>query len=258
MQKLSKRLQAIADLITPGNRVADIGTDHGYLPVYLVQSGVCPSAIAADVREGPLECARKHIAENHLQQYITARLSDGLREFEPGEADSFVLAGMGGLLMIKILEEGADLASGAKELALGPQSDIAAVRRYVREHGMSVDREELVLEYGKFYPALHVVPKKDAPPPDRNRLEWRRRMQERLPEFCGLQRLFDVYGECLIFQRHPTLRLLLDKDEKQTRAVLQKLPEQTADERIRLRRRELTVRLEEIHILQDVTGKEEL
>ncbi len=158
MQKLSKRLKAAAAFVSKGSRVADIGTDHGFLPIYLIQSGRCRQAIAMDIRKGPLMRAQEHIAAAGLEAVIQTRLSDGMQELQVGEADSIVIAGMGGLTVLHILEGAKHLQKDVKELILEPQSDIAKVRKYVREHKMYIDKEDLVYESGKFYPVLHVVP----------------------------------------------------------------------------------------------------
>ena len=86
--ELSRRLYAVAGLVTPGNRLADVGTDHGYIPIYLMEQGLIPHGIAMDVNAGPLERAREHIREHGLEEKIETRLSDGLREIEAGEADT--------------------------------------------------------------------------------------------------------------------------------------------------------------------------
>ena len=95
--KLSKRLERIASFVQPGSRVADIGTDHGYVPIWLVQKGVCPSALAMDVRKGPLERAEEHVEEVGLSGKIELRLSDGLGELERGKRtpDSVAAVGAG-------------------------------------------------------------------------------------------------------------------------------------------------------------------
>ena len=100
---LSDRLSAAASMITPGNRLADIGTDHGFVPIDLVRRRIIPSAIAMDVNRGPLERAREHIEEAGLEGLIQTRLSDGLQALEEGEADSVLIAGMGGALTVRIL-----------------------------------------------------------------------------------------------------------------------------------------------------------
>ncbi len=101
--QLSLRLSAIADMVTEGNRLVDVGCDHGYLPVYLVHTGRIQRAIAMDVREGPLSRAREHIEDYSLSAYIECRLSDGLEALKAGEGDTLVIAGMGGPLMEQIL-----------------------------------------------------------------------------------------------------------------------------------------------------------
>ena len=104
--QLSKRLSAVASLITEGSRLADIGTDHGYVPIALVENGSIPSAVAMDVNKGPLERAQEHIREKHLEDRIKTRLSDGVKALEEGEADAVLIAGMGGMLVIRILDAG--------------------------------------------------------------------------------------------------------------------------------------------------------
>ena len=100
---LSERLQALADLVPPGSRLADIGTDHAYLPVALVLSGKCPRAVVSDLREMPLENARQAIRRYHLEDRIVACLSDGLDEIAPDWAQDIIIAGMGGELIAAIL-----------------------------------------------------------------------------------------------------------------------------------------------------------
>ena len=121
---LSGRLRMLADMVTPGSRLVDVGCDHGFLSIYLVQEGACPAALAMDVREGPLAAARRHVEAYRLGDYIALRLSDGLAAYRAGEAEALVCAGMGGRLMERILREGMDLARGMRELILQPQSEL--------------------------------------------------------------------------------------------------------------------------------------
>ena len=107
--QLSLRLSAIAGLVTRGNRLVDVGCDHGYLPVSLYLDGKIPGAIAMDVRKGPLSRAQEHISQYGLDAYIETRLSDGLEALKPGEGDTLVIAGMGGPLMERILTDGAEV-----------------------------------------------------------------------------------------------------------------------------------------------------
>lgn len=155
--ELSKRLQAVAGLVSNGNRLVDVGTDHGYIPIYLVQKGVVPSAIAMDVRKGPLSRAEEHIAKAGLGEYITCRLSDGLEKLEAGEGDSLILAGMGGNLMVRILLEKPQVLMSFRELILQPQSAQYLVRKTMEENGWETVFEDMIFEDGKYYPMMRLV-----------------------------------------------------------------------------------------------------
>lgn len=155
--KLSRRLTTAASLVTPGNIVADVGCDHGYLPIILVQEGIAPSAIALDVRSGPLSRAAAHIVEYGLADKIETRLSDGLSRLTAGECDTLVIAGMGGPLIEKILGNDLQKAHCFKEMILGPQSDTPHFRRWLCENGFSVIDEAMVCEDGKYYPLIKAV-----------------------------------------------------------------------------------------------------
>ena len=154
---LSHRLLAIANLITPGIPVADVGCDHGYLAIYLISYGISPRVIAMDINRGPLERAREHVSESGLTDSIELRLSDGLKELSPGEGKSIVMAGMGGPLMISIMEASPEVCREAYEFILQPQSEISGVRHYLEDNGYCIIEEDLVSEDGKFYPMMKVV-----------------------------------------------------------------------------------------------------
>ena len=129
--KLSHRLETIASFVRRGSIIADIGTDHGYIPIYLCQTGIIPSAIAMDIGKGPLQQATAHIKQQGVSNRIKTRLSDGLTALQPGEADTILIAGMGGGLVMKILSQGTHALTGSEELILQPQSEIAQVRAYL-------------------------------------------------------------------------------------------------------------------------------
>ena len=151
------RLRAIAGMVTKGNRLADVGCDHGYLSIWLVSEKTVPSAIAMDVRPGPLSRAGENITRYGLEDYIETRLSDGLAKLEPGEGDTLVIAGMGGPLMERILKDGAKVREGFQELILQPQSDLPHFRHFLSEIGWEIVREEMIKEDGKFYPMMKAV-----------------------------------------------------------------------------------------------------
>lgn len=154
--KLSHRLKTIASFVPEGSNVADIGTDHGYIPIYLVQNHIADHAIAMDVRKGPLERAESHIKDYGLEKQIEVRLSDGLGKLLPGEADTVVIAGMGGGLLIHILEEGRHVWDTVEHFILSPQSDIGDVRRYLAENGFCIRKESMLTDEGKYYTVMDV------------------------------------------------------------------------------------------------------
>ena len=156
--RLSVRLRAIADLVTDGMRVADVGCDHGFLSIELVSSGKCPCALAMDVRTGPLSRAEEHIREAGLSDRIETRLGNGLGAMRPEEADSVVIAGMGGPLMEQIISDSISTCRSMKELILQPQSEIPHFRQYLLENGFSVTEERMVKDAGKIYVLIKVVP----------------------------------------------------------------------------------------------------
>lgn len=155
---ISRRLNRLAELVTEGSRLADVGTDHGYVPLCLCREKKIPSAIAMDINEGPLKRAKSHIADAGLENYIETRLSDGLHELRGGEADTVLIAGMGGALMVRILTEGTRALMGVRELVLQPQSEIDEVRRWLCTHGWHIMKEDILLDEGKYYPMFKAVP----------------------------------------------------------------------------------------------------
>lgn len=164
MLKLSKRLQKIADYVSMGARVADIGSDHAMLPVYLLQSNRCPSAIAGELNRGPFEAAKKQSADAGLTSRLTVRQGDGLNVLMPGEADTVTIAGMGGSLMSDILEAGfiAGKLEGVTELVLQPNVGEEVVRQWLLKHHWFLKAESILEEDGKIYEVLHAVRSDDA------------------------------------------------------------------------------------------------
>lgn len=148
-KKLSQRLRLCADFVTEGCRVADIGTDHAALPVFLVSSGKCPKALAADLRKGPLSSAKANIRAAGLSDKIDTRLSDGLKSINADEFDQAIMAGIGGLLICEILENCPYRQD--KSFVLQPMSDPEEVRRWLYLHGFEITREEAACEGKRVY-----------------------------------------------------------------------------------------------------------
>lgn len=198
---LSKRLQALVNMVTPGLRVADVGCDHGFVSISLVQRGISPSVLAMDVRTGPLSRAQEHIAEYGYAEYIETRLSDGLQEYRVGEADSLICAGMGGRLMMKILTESREKAQGLQELILQPQSELQLFRRFLREEGYCLLDENILYEEGKYYFLMKVCYKG---------ADALRRRQEYSDVATDItQTLADKFGLLLLQRRSPVLKQFL-------------------------------------------------
>lgn len=161
--KLTKRLAAAASFIPAGKAFADIGTDHGYIPVYMCSEGGAPQAIAADIGEGPLLAAKSHVESADLGTAIECRLGDGLTCLQPGEVAGAVICGMGGPLMVQILKAAPTVWQEMEFLVLHPQSDSAALRQFLYDHGWHLDRETLVVDDGRLYEIMRAVPGKEAP-----------------------------------------------------------------------------------------------
>lgn len=185
---LSHRMQAVADMVTPGSRVADVGCDHGYVSIYLIQQKRAEHVLAMDINEGPLLRAAQHVEEAKLRSYITLRLSDGLCGYVKGEADTLICAGMGGRLIQKILEREPDKTESLRELILQPQSEIPLFRHFLSDMGYSIIAEDMILEEGKFYPVMKAV---------------------RTGKAGLLSETEERFGPVLLMLRHPVLKQYL-------------------------------------------------
>lgn len=191
-------------MVSPGNRLVDVGTDHGYVPISLCEGKQIPSAIAMDINEGPLLRAKSHIEEAGLTGYIQTRLSDGLAALKAGEGDTVLIAGMGGILMEKILHEGRETLSSVRELILQPQSDIAGVRQWLDRNEWQIVCEDIVVEEGKYYPMMKAV--------------RGRGRSYTLPEFR--------YGRADLQQSLPVLEEYLRKQLQAHEKILERLPKE--------------------------------
>lgn len=151
---LGPRLALCAALVREGSPLCDVGTDHAYLPIWLLKTGKVPRALACDINPGPLEAARRDGAKYEVGEALSFRLSDGLRAVLPQEAGDVVLAGMGGELILRIVGETPWLRDGAKRLVLQPMSSVAELRRGLAELGFQVLQEQAVVDGGKVYSAF--------------------------------------------------------------------------------------------------------
>ena len=152
--KLTPRLAAIAALVPEGARIADIGTDHGYIPIYLAQNGIADSVIAADIVFGPLEAARRNAVLHEVDDKIQFILCDGLCGIDPDSVDTVIIAGMGGDNIAGILSRAPWSAEDGRLLILQPASRPWALRRYLAENGFKVMTEQLTEDSGRIYPIM--------------------------------------------------------------------------------------------------------
>ncbi len=155
---LTPRLKIIADSVKGFETVADIGSDHAYLPIYLVKNGRVKSAIATDINSGPVEISKKALKNHKVEGTVSVRQGNGLEVIRQGEAEVIVIAGMGGILIRDILDKSIKVAESAKLLILQPMKDSDKVRRWLFDHGFDITDEELVKEQDKIYEVIWAKP----------------------------------------------------------------------------------------------------
>ncbi|MFT3983922.1 MAG: class I SAM-dependent methyltransferase [Lachnospiraceae bacterium] len=226
MTILSERLQNVAELVTPGLRVADIGCDHGYLSMYLTEKKLAAHIIATDINQSPLRRAKEHIRDAGLSTYIETRLSDGLAQITPGEADCLIMAGMGGRLMIRILTEGKAVCDRVREIILQPQSEVAKVRHFLEEAHYRIVSESIVYEDEKYYPMMKAVH----------------------GEMHLEKEIYYKYGKILLHEENPVLHQLLLQEKQYHARLYQELACQDPTERVRMR---LTEVEEELRLVKE-------
>lgn len=150
--ELSERLKTIADLVDNCDLLADIGTDHAYIPVYLIKKGVVKRAIAADISKGSIKKAELNAKKYNCIDKIDLRCGNGLEVIKAGEQPNcVVIAGMGGMLAIEVMEKNIPVVKGVNQLIVQPQRDIDEVRKFLHKIGLKIENEKMLFEDGKFY-----------------------------------------------------------------------------------------------------------
>ena len=245
-QVLSERLRAVTQLVTKGNRVADIGCDHAYTSIYLVEKGIAPCAIAMDINAGPIERAKENVALYGLTDKIVVRRSDGVKELSADEADTLLITGMGGLLMKKILSDKPEVTVAAKELVLQPQSEVEELRRFLHSIGFVITAEQMRKEDGKFY------------------VMFRAAKECLQSEECGMKGSITLnleesynqiwtdleyrYGAYLLKERPAVFLEYIAWELQQKEQILENL-EQIETEKTRIRKEKLRQEIEELRII---------
>ena len=189
--KLSKRLQTIADFVKKGAVVADIGTDHAHIPIYLIKNNIISKAYACDINNGPLEKAKENINYYGVKN-IELRLSNGLEKLKTDEADTVIIAGMGGELITDILEKGRRFFESKRKFILSPHTKIDEVRKFLLSNGFEITKEDMCIDEGKFYTVMEV------------------KYTENKEMYSEAELL---YGKYLIENKHPVLLSFLKKEE---------------------------------------------
>lgn len=199
--QLPKRLETIIERMPDAGCLADIGCDHAYVAIEAVRRGRAARALACDVRKGPLQQAAEHILCAELAGKIETRLSDGLEKVAPGEADTVVVAGMGGPLMERILQ---GRLGDFAHFVLSPQSEIPHFRRFLLAEGMQIDEETMLIDEGKYYVILNVSKRADAASSDS--------MYVTEEDF--------LYGGRLLHRLDPVLKNFLEKEKTRYEGIL--------------------------------------
>ena len=255
---LSKRLRAVADMVTVGSRVCDVGCDHGFVPVYLIKQGISPAVLAMDVKQGPLSAAKEHIVERGLEDLIEIRLSDGLHNYNIGEMDTLICAGMGGRLMRRILSDDQEKTESFRELILQPQSETEQFRAWLREQGYRIKDENMIEEDGKFYPMMRVETDTDTGCGGLQEYatEIRKSAENsryRFIDDAKLCKLTDRYGPLLLLRRNKTLTAYLRREERIYEEILSTLHARgLSDEKRRNRYAEVSELLEDCRMALDI------
>ncbi len=210
--KLPKRLEQIVAMVPPCRTAADIGCDHAYVSIALRERGKAARVLACDVRPGPLEQAKANISRAGLADSIETRLGDGLQPVQTGEAETVILAGMGGELMLRILEgREADFS----RFILSPQSDIAHVREKLLQKGLQWTDEVMLRDEGKYYVVMSLCQGGSSLSAALEALGESRAAA--LPE-----RILYIYGWLLLSRRDPVLLDFLQREKQRYEGILEK------------------------------------
>jgi len=154
---ISARLKFIADMVTAGYTACDVGTDHGFVPAYLLRENICPRVIALDVSEGSLAKAIELSARLGLTDRMDCRISDGFENLKPGEAECVIISGMGGILMTRIMQDHPEVLRSVREVVLSPHRDEELVRDFLAENGFEIIALEHITDKKHIYPVIKAV-----------------------------------------------------------------------------------------------------
>ncbi|GFN30356.1 tRNA (adenine(22)-N(1))-methyltransferase [Paenibacillus xylaniclasticus] len=228
--KLSDRLSMIAELVQDGARIADIGSDHALLPVYLVSAGKCPSAIAGELNKGPFEAACRQVNAAGLNDKVQVRRGDGLSVVQAGEVDIITIAGMGGQLIATILEEGykAGKLEGVRQLVLQPNVGEDAVRRWLTAHDWLLTDERILEEDGKIYEIIAATSVDDAA--ERNAQLYRDTNVPSAAEGVDAVHLLYRFGPYLLQQPNEVFFRKWESEIRKMKRILEQMEQSETEE----------------------------
>ncbi|MBZ4656215.1 MAG: trmK [Thermoanaerobacter sp.] len=221
--KLTERLKKIVEYIPYGTKVADIGTDHGFIPVYLIENNIASYVIASDLKSGSLNKAIEEIKKRGLQSFIDTRLGNGLSVLKPHEVEVVVIAGMGGILISQILEESKEIAKTIQRFILQPMRDSDYLRKYLVENGYKIYDEDLVKEKQKYYEII---------------------VAEHGRQNIKNDIYYDI-GQKLIEKNHPLLKDFVQYKIDKIQRIINKLPKE------KKKYNQLKEKLEKFEVLRD-------
>ena len=231
--KLTERLEKIASLVSDDIVVADVGTDHGYIPVSLLEEKRVKRAILSDINRGPLNNAKEEIQKKKLENLTELRLGGGVSVLKPGEADEIIIAGMGGILISDIIREGFDVCKAADKLILQPMQAPEELRRYLNENNFEIINEHIVNEDFRIYEII----------------------ETRYVE-TGVEKIDEIYyefPEILIDRKEPLMKERILKKIKECESILEKIGDAQGDS-IEKRRQEVR---EKIDVLKGLINRME-
>ena len=208
---LSNRLEAILSILPECGCFADIGTDHGFIPIEAIRRGKAVRALAMDIGTGPLERAEEHIRKAFLSDRVECRRSDGMKLLKTGEADGAVITGMGGELILRILQESDETAKTLSFLVISPQSELRKVRAWLEENGYLIRKELLIEEDGKYYPILLVVP-------ERMDMDQEEPKHQLVPDELRYR-----FGAHLLLKKDPVLKEFLSREKRILKEISERL-----------------------------------
>lgn len=235
--KLSVRLETVAKYVPKDSRLADIGSDHAYLPSYLVKNGVITFGIAGEVAKGPFQSAEKNVRAEGLTEMIEVRKGDGLEVVQPGDVDCITIAGMGGSLIASILENGKEKLAAVKRLVLQPNINAIAIRNWLIENDWELIAEEIIEEDSKIYEIL--VAEKGEP----------------LKPYCDLQvETGLLVGPFLLQRKEEAFKKKWNLEKKNWKRIYEQLESAAPSIETEEKKQEL---LKKISLVEEVVGNEE-